>query len=89
MPWQDSDVSGGKVRLKHSASPGETIGASGLVPGEIAVNTADGVIYHKHPTGIVQKIPGGITDTIAFLDGNSNTIEIYITNGLITGWLVS
>jgi len=47
------------------------------------------VIYHKGSTGLVQKIPGGITDTIAFLDGDNNSVEIFITNGLITGWSVS
>ena len=37
MPYQDSDVTGGKVRLKTSMTAGETITADGLVPGEPAL----------------------------------------------------
>lgn len=42
MPYQDSDTTGGKVRLKHSMTAAETIAASGLAPGELAINAADG-----------------------------------------------
>jgi len=34
MPYQDSDVTGGKVRLKHSMTANETIAASGFINGE-------------------------------------------------------
>lgn len=46
MPYQDSNVTGGKISLKHSGTAGETI-SGGLVPGEIAINSADNVLYHK------------------------------------------
>lgn len=57
MPYQDSDVTGGKVRMKHSMTAGETIAASGLAPGEIALNAADGVAYFRTAAGAVSRFP--------------------------------
>ena len=57
MPYQDSDVSGGKVRLKHSMTAAETVAASGLVPGELALNAADGAVYFKTSAGTVGQFP--------------------------------
>jgi hypothetical protein len=45
MPYQDSDVSGGKVSLKNSSTAGEA--KPGLVNGELALNSADNVLYHR------------------------------------------
>jgi hypothetical protein len=61
MAWQDSDTSGGKVRLKHSPAAAETIGADGLVPGEVALNSADGTLYYKAVDGTVKAISAGST----------------------------
>lgn len=47
MPWQDSDTKGGRVSLKHSGTAGETITGSGLVPGELALNSADGRLFYS------------------------------------------
>ena len=57
MPYQDSDVTGGKVRLKHSMTDGETIAASGLAPGEVALNAADGAAYFRTAAGGVGQFP--------------------------------
>ena len=57
MPYQDSDVTGGKVRLKTSMLAGETIAASGLVPGELALNAADGAMYFATAAGTVGQFP--------------------------------
>jgi hypothetical protein len=57
MPYQDSDVTGGKVRLKTSMTAGETIAASGLVPGELALNAADGAAYFRKAGGGVGQFP--------------------------------
>lgn len=46
MPYQDSSTTGGKVSLKHSPVAGEVMPAAGLVPGELALNSADNVLYH-------------------------------------------
>ena len=48
MPFRDSDVTGGKVCLKVSHTAGETISGSGLVPGELALNTTDGRLFHRN-----------------------------------------
>lgn len=85
MVWQDSDITGGKVRLKHSQLAAETIGPSGLVPGEIAINAADGKITYKAADGTVKAIPGGITDTV-FIEDTSGQHQVTIVNGIITSW---
>jgi hypothetical protein len=45
MPYQDSKVTGGKVSLKNSSVAGEAKPL--LVNGELALNSADGVLYHR------------------------------------------
>jgi hypothetical protein len=65
MAWQDSDISGGKVRLKHSPTAAETIAADGLVPGEVAINTADGKLYYKSASGVLS-IPGVKVATLTY-----------------------
>lgn len=67
MAYQDSDVSGGKVRLKHSMTAAETIGANGLVGGELALNAADGVMYFRTDAGATGQFPSatGITKIVA------------------------
>jgi hypothetical protein len=75
--WQDSDITGGKVRLKFSTTPGETIGASGLAPGEVAINVADAKFFCKDENGAVQSFPQhGVTteltvgvENLVFVDG--------------------
>ena len=89
MAWQDSDTTGGKVRLKHSQAAAETIGPSGLVPGEIAINSADGKIVYKATDGTVKAIPTGVTQTLFVLDENQNTLTLNFTNGLLTSYVQS
>lgn len=57
MSYQDSDTTGGKVRLKHSMVASQTIAAEGLVPGEVALNAADGVAYFRTAAGEVGQFP--------------------------------
>lgn len=57
MSYRDSNVTGGKVRLKTSMTAGEAIAASGLSPGELALNAADGVAYYRNAAGGVGQIP--------------------------------
>ena len=54
--WQDSDISGGKVRLKVSHVAGETIGAGGLAPGELALNAADGKLLYNNASSVVSQL---------------------------------
>lgn len=83
MAWQDSDITGGKVRVKHSQTAAEGIGATGLVPGEIALNAADKKILFKDSAGAVQAIPAGVTNTLYVQDENSNTLTLVFVNGLL------
>jgi len=62
MPYKDSNVNGGKVRIKTSMTSGETLSSDGLVPGELALQAADGLLYYKDSNGSVQQIG---SDTVA------------------------
>lgn len=80
--WQDSDITGGKVRLKHSSQAGETVGASGLVPGEVAINVADGKIFYKTNAGAVQSILlSGVTSDVT-LTGPLGDYVLSFVNGV-------
>lgn len=47
------------VRHKRSSTPGAVPLAASLVTGELAINTADGVVYTKKEDGSVASIGGG------------------------------
>jgi hypothetical protein len=59
MSWQDADATGGKLRQKHSMEAGETLGPTGLEPGELALQAADGRLIYKDSAGAIQGFPGG------------------------------
>lgn len=67
MSYRDSDVSGGKIRLKVSATADETIAADGLDAGELALNRADGVMYFKNSVNAISQFPSasGIKNIVA------------------------
>lgn len=67
MAWIDSTSTGGKLCQKYSTSAGETIVASGLAPGELALQAADGRLVYKDATGVVQGFPAafGITKIVS------------------------
>jgi len=90
--WQDSDVTGGKVRLKHSSTAGEAIGASGLVPGEIVINTADAKFYYKRANGTVGYIPA---EGVESINGETGVVVLNLVTigggeigntGITVGW---
>ena len=85
MAWQDSDITGGKVRIKQSAVAGESLGASGLVPGELAINTVDGRIFYKKSDGTVGAVPSGLTTQINITDGSGEHVFTFI-NGILTAY---
>jgi hypothetical protein len=87
--WQDSDISGGKVRLKFSTTPGETIAAGGLAPGEVALNVADGKFFYRGSNGAVQSFPGDLNDNIIFSDLGAVEHNVTIVNGVITSWTIA
>jgi hypothetical protein len=84
MAWQDSDNSGGKSRMKYSPVAGESLGADGLVPGETALNSADGKILYKNHQGAVRSIPTGYTGSMSVFDEDTNTTKLLtFSNGLL------
>ena len=54
MAWRDAVMTGGRIRLKHSKTSGETLGADGLENGEIALQAAEGLLYYKDADGNIQ-----------------------------------
>ena len=84
--WQDSDISGGKVRLKFSTTPSEAIGASGMAPGEVAINVADGKFFYRDEVGAVQSVPGGFSGSFVITDANAVIHTLIFTNGVLTGY---
>ena len=44
------------IKLKRSSVPGKIPDANDLVVGEIAINTADGIIYTKHSDNSIKSI---------------------------------
>lgn len=59
MAWRDAITIAGKARQKHSMTSGESIAATGLATGELALQAADGRLIYKDASGAVQGFPGG------------------------------
>lgn len=77
MPYQKSSVgdpgrgkslSGFEYCHQYSNTTGESPSASEIKPGEIAINAADAVIYHKKPNGQIGSIPAGINAVVTIGD---------------------
>ncbi len=66
MPYRP--IQEGKHHIQYSTTPGETLQPGGLKPGELAVNTADGVMFCGSADGSITSV-GGLSDAIA--DGNT------------------
>lgn len=67
MSYRDSDIGGGKVRVKFSDVADATLGADGLDAGELALNRADGVMYFKNSANAISQFPSasGIKNIVA------------------------
>lgn len=81
--WKDSDSSGGKLCVKVSFSPGET--GPDLVPGELALNAADGLLYFKDSAGAVASLGvasvakvEGLQDALNAKVGNTQVVAIQL-----------
>lgn len=74
------------IRLKRSSVPGKIPDANDLIVGEIAVNTADGVLYTKHSDntiksiGNVQSFISNVSLDTVTLTGNFTYQQIDIRN---------
>jgi hypothetical protein len=70
--------------MKYSPVAGESLGADGLVPGETALNIADGKILYKNHQGSVRSIPTGYTGTISVYDTGADADKVLtFSNGLL------
>ena len=49
------------ISLYHSTTTGNSPVAGNLVDGELAINTADGVLFYKDNLGVVKQFSSGIS----------------------------
>lgn len=56
------------IQLYHSTTPGAVPLAANLLPGELAINTADGKLFYEDSGGTVQAFSPGVSkgQSIAF-----------------------
>jgi hypothetical protein len=47
--------------LYHSATPAAAPSATDLIAGELAINTADGILYYEDSAGVVKPIAQNVT----------------------------
>lgn len=60
MAFTDPNISGSRVRLRRSSTPGEVPATQELRLGEPAINAADGVMYVGKSDGTAGVIPGAV-----------------------------
>lgn len=78
------------IKLKRSSVPGKVPDSNDLIVGEIAINTADGVLYTKHSDntiksiGNVQAFISNVTLDTVTLAGNITNQPISIQNATIS-----
>mgnify|MGYP001128072090 CR=1 FL=1 len=80
------------IQLYYSTTPGAVPDATDLLPGELAINTADGKLFYEDTAGVVQELglsslaDLGITATaneLNVLDGiTASTTELNYTDGV-------
>lgn len=80
------------IQLKHSTETGNV--PSGLVNGEIAINTFDGKLFYRDPSGVTQSIqnfpgPSGLDGEIQFNDSGDLGASSNLTFNKTTGNLSS
>jgi hypothetical protein len=68
------------ISLYYSATAAAVPTAGNLIPGELAINTADGKLFYKDSAGVVQVIgtKGGV-------GSSTNTQVLYNSSGLVVG----
>jgi hypothetical protein len=49
------------IQLYHSATPAAAPTAGNLIAGELAINTADGILYYEDSGGVVKRIAQTVT----------------------------
>jgi hypothetical protein len=49
------------IQLYHSATPAAAPSATDLIAGELAINTADGILFYEDSAGVVKPIAQNVT----------------------------
>lgn len=49
------------IQLYHSTTPGASPTAANLLPGELAINIADGKLFYENSSGVVTEFSAGIS----------------------------
>lgn len=78
------------LQLYHSTTPGAVPTAGNLLPGELAINIADGILYYEDSGGTVQQFSSGGGEAGGVIITNTTTAtESYTfpsgTNGFSVG----
>ena len=59
------------IQLYHTVTPGTEPLAANLLPGELALNIADGKVFYEDAGGTVQQLPGGTVTSVAVSGGTT------------------
>ena len=77
------------IQLYHSTTPGATPTAGNLLPGELAINIADGVLYYEDSGGVVQQFASGGGEAGGVIITNKTTVtESYTFTSGVNGFSV-
>jgi len=77
------------IQLYHSTTPGAAPTAGNLVPGELAINIADGVLYYEDSGGAVQQFSSGAGKAGGVIITNKTTVtESYTFTSGVNGFSV-
>jgi hypothetical protein len=86
MAYRDSDLRGGRILPKRSAVPNEAPSTGSLRPGELAANTADGILYVGKNNGTVSQTSGGVSGEFFVRDGDDINNLVVVQDGRIVSW---
>lgn len=82
-PGRGKSLSGFEYCHQYSNTTGDVPTASELKVGELAVNTADGKVFFKSPSGAVSSIPSGLSTQITIEDLNATLHVLTFSSGLL------
>jgi len=70
------------IQLYYSTTSGHTPTAANLVSGELALNTADGVLYYKNSNSVVSVLANAGVDSHLKWDAANSTLVVLSTGSL-------
>jgi len=69
------------IQLYHSATPAAAPTAGNLIAGELAINTADGILYYEDSAGVVKRI----SQTVTPVANGGTSLTTLTANNVILG----